>query len=239
MDVSPARRTFAQEKEALEHDVIEMIARAEAMFDKAVVALKTLDRKLAHEAMSLDDAIDRQDLEIEERCLRLLALQQPMAGDLREIGTVIKMITDIERIGDLSVDIAKIALKIEKELGHADYVDIPKMAAFARSMLNEVVQAFARRDTSRFAFIAELEDQVDNLYRDLRDQIHNYMRSKPEEVVAASWLLLALHHIERVADHAVNMTERIGFMVTGELRQLVLDPDENGSSSDESEPTDV
>ncbi len=178
--------------------------------------------------MDADDEIDRLDLEIEERCLDLLALQQPMGADLREIGTVLKIITDIERVGDLSVDIAKITLKIEKEMGRSDYIDLPRMAATVSKMLSESAQAFVRKEATHLRLIAELEDQVDGMYRDFRTQVHAYMVANPDQVVAASWMLLAVHHMERIADHALNMAERVVFMVTGEMRQIVPDDLERG-----------
>lgn len=206
-----------------------MVGRAEVMFATSVNALARLDCDQAMEAIESDDEIDRQEIEIEEKCLRMLALQQPMGTDLREIGTILKIITDIERIGDLSVDIAKICLKIDAVVGRADYVDLPKIAAAARSMLHVGIQSFVRRDVSQFAEVQRLEDDVDAQYRELRGQIHEYMLANPDQVVAASWMLLAVHHIERVADHAMNIAERVGFMVTGELRQLSPDIEPTGS----------
>jgi len=149
----------------------------------------------------------------------LLGLQQPQATDLREVGTIMKMITDIERVGDLAVDIAKIGLKIEKELGHTGFVDIPRISNVARLMLREALEAFVRRDKDIIAEVIAKDDEVDRLYRDLRGQLHDHMRSSPDDVVTASWLLLAIHHIERIADHAVNIAERVEFMVTGHMRQ--------------------
>lgn len=222
------RKVLAVEKEALELEILEMVNKALAMFDLAVRSLNTLDRDLAKQAMDADDEIDRLDLEIEERCLDLLALQQPMGADLREIGTVLKIITDIERVGDLSVDIAKITLKIEKEMGRSDYIDLPRMAATVSKMLSESAQAFVRKEATHLRLIAELEDQVDGMYRDFRTQVHAYMVANPDQVVAASWMLLAVHHMERIADHALNMAERVVFMVTGEMRQIVPDDLERG-----------
>ncbi|QYK53686.1 MAG: phosphate signaling complex protein PhoU [Fimbriimonadaceae bacterium] len=222
------RKVLTVEKEALELEILEMVNKALAMFDLAVRSLNTLDRDLAKQAMRADDEIDRLDMEIEERCLDLLALQQPMGSDLREIGTVLKIITDIERVGDLSVDIAKITLKIEKEMGRSDYIDLPRMASTVSKMLSESAQAFVRKDATHLPLIAELEDQVDGMYRDFRNQVHAYMVSNPDQVVAASWMLLAVHHMERVADHALNMAERVVFMVTGEMRQIVPDDLERG-----------
>ena len=225
--IGAARKAYTAEKTELEQEVLEMVSRAESMFSRAVESLVNLDKPLAMEAIASDDEIDRQDIDIEQRCLRMLALQQPMGSDLREIGTVLKIITDIERIGDLSVDIAKVCLKIEAEMGSTDYVDLHRIATVARTMVIEGVQAFIRKDISGLQSVVTMEEVVDQLYRELRAQIHDYMRSHPEQVVAASWLLIAVHHIERVADHALNIAERVNFMVTGELRQLVRDHEDD------------
>ncbi len=214
------RHHFDEEIRKLEHDVLDMASRAEAMVGKAVEALQKQDVGLSKEVMLADDEIDRLDLEIEGQCLRLLALQQPMARDLRIVGTTMKIITDIERIGDLAVDIAKIGIKIGNEMGDASFVDIPKIAKVARQMVSSSLDAYVKQDTSKFEEINAMEDETDELYRQLRGQIHDYMRTHPEQVVTASWLLLAVHHIERIADHALNIAERVGFMVTGELEQI-------------------
>lgn len=201
---------------------------AEQMVAGAVDALCRLDSKEAHEVILRDDEIDQRDLSIEVRCLRLLALQQPMAGDLRVVGTAMKMITDIERIGDLAVDIAKIAMKIEKELGSVAFIDIPRIANVARTMLQESMEAYVKRDLTILRSIAQHEEEVDTLYRELREQVFDNMRANPDQVVADGWLLLAIHHVERIADHTVNIAERVHFMVTGELRQLATFLPENG-----------
>ncbi len=214
------RTVLSHEIHQIEHELLDMGSHAEAMVARAVESLVKLDPDMAIEAIRADDEIDQLDLDIEERCIRLLALQQPMASDLRVIGTAIKMITDIERVGDLAVDIAKAGLKIEKELGDASYIDFPQIAGIAREMFRESLEAFVKRDLQLVQNVIEKDDQVDDLYRQLRGQIHERMRNVPEDVVAASWLLLALHHIERIADHAVNIAERVSFMVTGSFEQL-------------------
>ena len=220
MDQHVPRQSFVQEKTELEQSVLDMVSRADAQVAKAVDALVRLDKHLAHEAMMGDDEIDRRDLEIESSCIRLLALQQPMGADLREIGTILKIITDIERIGDLAVDIAKTTLKVDAELGNSSYVDLRMISEIARQMLRDSIQAFVRRDAELLPHVGHLENQVDSYYRDLRQQIHDYMRTNPDQVVAASWMILAVHHIERIADHALNIAERVGYMITGELVQL-------------------
>lgn len=223
--LQPLRHAFVEEISGLEHDLLEMGSLAESMVAQAVDALSRLDVDRAMDLVRRDDEIDERDVAIETRCLRLLALQQPMAGDLRVIGTAMKMITDLERVGDLSVDIAKIAMKIEKELGTSDLVDIPKMAAVARSMLRNALEAFVKRDLALVQRVIAQDDEVDDLYRDLRGQIFESMRNQPADVVTDSWLLLAIHHVERIADHAVNIAERVGFMVTGNLKQFTASHD--------------
>jgi phosphate transport system protein len=217
------RRALAEEREAIELDLLEMVNKAVAMFNLSVRSLNQLDRDMARDALKADDEIDRLDLEIEERCLDVLALQQPMGSDLREIGTVLKIITDIERVGDLSVDIAKITLKVDRLMGRSDFVDLLKLASVVTRMLTESAQMFSRKSAEGLELIAQLEDEVDDMYREFRSQTHEYMVANPEQVVGASWMLLALHHIERVADHALNIAERVVFMVTGEMRQVVPD----------------
>lgn len=220
MDPNVHRNVLSQQISELEHALLDMGSRAETMVGRAVDALVRADHDMAMEVVRFDDEIDLLDLEIEERCVRLLALQSPIASDLRMIGTALKMITDIERVGDLAVDIAKAGMKVEKELGDVSYIDFPQIAGVARSMLRDALQAFVKRDLELVAAVITRDDEVDSLYRIQRGQIHDRMRRSPEDVVAASWLLLALHHIERIADHAVNIAERVNFMVTGKFQQL-------------------
>jgi len=200
--------------------LLEMASIAELMVGQSVEALATLDTQLAMSVILRDDEVDQRDLSIEERCVRLLALQQPMAGDLRIIGTAMKMITDIERIGDLAVDVAKIALKIEHEYGQVGFIDLPRMANTARSMFRQALEAYVRKDLNLVREVCERDEEVDEQYRELRAQIFENMRAYPEMVVSDAWLLLAIHHVERIADHAVNIAERVNFMVTGDFKQL-------------------
>ncbi len=215
-----ARQAYFAELEQLEHDLLEMGSIADQMVGHAAEALASLDPQLAMSVILRDDEIDARDLSIEERCIRLLALQQPMASDLRVIGTVMKVITDIERIGDLAVDVAKIALKVEREFGEVGFIDLPRMAGTARSMFREALDAFVRRDLLRVRDVIERDEEVDAQYRELREQIFQNMRERPDMVVSDGWLFLAIHHVERIADHSVNIAERVSFLVTGEFKQL-------------------
>lgn len=215
-----SRQGFTAEIQELEHDLLEMGSRAEAMVGLAVDSLVRLNVDEVRDVLKRDDDIDERDLAIENKCLRLLALQQPMAGDLRTIGTAMKMITDIERVGDLAVDIARITLKIQQEFGESSVIDIPRMANVARNMIRLSLEAFVRRDLDLVHQVIAMDDEVDALYRELRGQLHANMRTKPDMVVTDSYLMLAIHHVERIADHAVNIAERVAFMVTGRFDQL-------------------
>ncbi|MBS1721750.1 MAG: phosphate signaling complex protein PhoU [Armatimonadetes bacterium] len=211
------RPLYTREMGELEEGVLDMASRSESMVTRAVDALQRLDTGLAREVLSDDDEVDILELMLEQKCLRLLALQQPIASDLREIGSVIKIITDIERIGDLAVDIAKICLKLEREMGNANYVDIPLMANVTRQMIRHATQMFVKKEAEQIHEVQKLEDRVDDLYRTIRNQVFDHMIKDPSDVVSAGWLLLAVHHIERIADHALNIAERCYFMVTGSI----------------------
>lgn len=214
------RAAYHNEMAILEHDLLEMASRAERMVQGAADSLTRLDPEAAMAVIKSDDEVDELDLSIEGRCLRLLALQQPMGTDLRTIGTMMKMITDIERVGDLAVDISKITLKVEKEYGEVSFIDLPRMANTARGMLREASQAFVRRDLTLVQQVVARDEEVDEMYRELRAQIFANMRECPDMVVSDGWLLMAIHHVERIADHAVNIAERVSFMVTGEFKSL-------------------
>lgn len=218
--VNYARQAYDAQLRELEHEMLEMASRAELMVADAVESLVNLDRTKALEVMSRDDEIDVREIQIESRCMRLLALQQPTGADLRLVGSVLKIITDIERVADLAVDLAKFTNKIDNENGRTDFIDIPRISSLCRQMFREAIQAYVRRDLQKIEQVAIMEQEVDDLYRELREQIFDRMRKEPEEVVPAGWLFLAAHHLERIADHALNIAERVGYMVTGEMMSL-------------------
>lgn len=210
-----ARQAYSKEIELLEHDLLDMASRAENMVGLAVESLCALDTDRAFKVILADDAVDAENEQIEAHCVRLLALQHPTGSDLRVVSTAMKMITDIERVADLAVDIAKIGMKIEKEMGQPGCIDIRRMAEVARSMLRTSIEAYVKRDLAAVQRVAEMEEEVDALYRDYREQLHARMRAQPDDVVVCSWLLLAIFHVERIADHAMNIAERLRFMVAG------------------------
>lgn len=217
---SYARQNFDRELEGLEHELLEMASWVEKMVADAATSLVKLDPVLAREAISQDDAIDEKELVIEAECMRIIGLQNPMGADLRRVGATLKIITDLERCADLAVDLAKATLKIDKEAGRTDIIDLGKFANLCRKMIHDSIEAFVRRDLERADLVGQQENEADKIYRELRAQVFLLMRRDPDSVVAHGWLFQAIHHLERIADHSVNIAERVHYMVTGELKQL-------------------
>lgn len=215
------RQAFDAELNALETKVLAMASIVESMVADAVEALQRRDLERAEQVIKRDDEVDEMDVDIEAHCLRMIALQQPAGRDLRIIGTVMKMITDIERIGDYAVDIAKAARKIYQDHHEPPEVDIPRLSHIARRMLLDAIEAFVKRDLQLALQVCENDDNADAVYRQIRSQLQEIMRQHPEQVVPASWLLLIAHYLERIADHVTNIAERVWFMETGRLEHLV------------------
>ncbi|HZP80246.1 MAG TPA: phosphate signaling complex protein PhoU [Chthonomonadaceae bacterium] len=215
------RAHFDQEIRALQEKMLEMATFADAMLESAVESLMSGDLSLIKEVVRRDDVVDRFDLEIEEKCLLLIATQQPVARDLRIIGTALKVITDIERIADYAVDIAKIGRRLAR--AHEIYrplVDLPRLAQLARAMLHDALQAFVHHDLNLVDKVIRDDDAVDTLYHQIRDDLTQVITSEPSRSLLALNVLFAAKYLERISDHVVNIAERVNFIETGELKQL-------------------
>lgn len=215
-----ARVVFAEEMRSLEQDLLKMGSVVEQMVHKAVEALVTRNVTLADEARAMDDLADRYNIEIENRCLKLLALQQPMARDLRTIAAAMKIITDIERAGDYAVDIAKVAKKLSDRPLFKPLVDIPRMADLVKKMIRETLEAFVNRDLGMIQHMIEVDDEVDHLHKSLVDELISFMEKDPSIVRQAVPLVLITRYLERIADHMTNVGERVYYMETGEIKEL-------------------
>ncbi|WDC85500.1 phosphate signaling complex protein PhoU [Caloramator sp. mosi_1] len=210
------REHLDQQLTRLNHDLIKMGAMVETIIDKAVNALKNQDLELAKNVYKEDDAIDEMELKIEKECLNLIALQQPMAKDLRRIASALKIITDLERIGDHAVNIAKITLEIGNEPLMKPLIDIPKMAEIAQNMIKLSLDAFVNQDIELAKRAAEMDEQVDNLYDTVINEVFQYIQRDSKFLNQGIKLLFVGRYLERVADHTTNICERIIYMVTGE-----------------------
>jgi phosphate transport system protein len=186
----------------------------------SVRALAERDLALCDRVMEVENQIDALNLEIEAQALQLLALQQPMARDLRTIAGILRMSTDIERIGDYSVDTARQARNLADRPLFKPLVDIPHMAHLVEKMLHDSLEAFVRRDLDLAMEAVLQDDEVDALYKSLHQELAEFVRKDPELVDQAMSLLLVGVYLERMADHVTNIGERIWFIETGKLKEL-------------------
>lgn len=214
------RKNFNQSLEELQSDLIRMGEKTNKMIAKALQALTERNIELANEVIAMDDVIDKMDLKIEKKCMFLIATQQPMASDLRTIGTALKIITDVERIGDYCVDIARKAIILAPFPPLKPYVDLPKMANLNQQMLSEVLIAFKTKDVEKARAVAEMDHEVDRLYNITFDEIMDYMLKSSDNVERGAHLILVARYFERIGDHITNIAERIFYMKKGKLIQL-------------------
>jgi phosphate transport system protein len=218
--MSFTRSQFEEELEKLRDRLLAMGSEADRAVADSMRALDERDVALAERVIFDDDKIDQLDLEIEAECMRIIALQHPLARDLRLVGTALKIITDLERIGDHAVDIAKVARKLARSSYAQPLADLPRMANAVRKMLKAALDAFVRHDLSLVETVVNADDEVDDLFHSIRDDLHKVMQKDPDMVVEASYLLFVAHYLERMADHAVNIAERVYYVETGQLSQL-------------------
>jgi phosphate transport system protein len=218
--VEAARLVFADEIDRLEQHLLRMASIVEQMLYKSMEALANRDVSLANEVISMDDAVDSYNIQIENECLRLLALQQPMARDLRVIAATMKIITDIERMGDYVVDIAKTAKQLSTKPLFKPLIGIPYMAELVKKMLRETLQAFINRDMELVEHMIAHDDEVDNLNRSLYKELIGHMQSDPTVTEQAVSLILIARYLERLADHVTNVGERVYYMETGEMKEF-------------------
>src|SRR5262245_16247617 len=205
-------RHFDEELNELKTRLLLMGGRAETIVHKAVEALKRRDDTLAQEVIQDDHAIDDLELEIDERCVRLLALRQPVGQDLRFVTSALKIVTDLERVGDHAVNIAQSVMKLNKEPELKQLVDIPRMASLSTRMLTEALDAFVRNDAAAARRILVEDDEVDHLKVRLFRELLSFMLEKPATITRALELILVSRNLERVADLATNIAEEVVFI---------------------------
>lgn len=214
------RATFDRQLAALKDDVLILGSMVDKAIDRSVEALKRRDRNEAQVIISDDMKINRKRFEIEEKCLLLLATQQPMASDLRIIAGIMNIITDLERMGDHAEGIAKINLMMGDEPLIKPLVDVPKMADRTRDMLHRTLDALVARDAEAAKALAAEDDVVDELYNTVYRDLLDIMIKDPSSISRATYLLWAAHNLERIGDRITNICERIVFMVTGQMEEM-------------------
>lgn len=208
-------KSFLDQLEELEDDVIEMGKLSIDTITTSVKSLVEQDVELANRVLEMGVEINAMELSIENKCMKLLALQQPLAKDLRMIGTCLKIITDLDRVSDLSADIAEIAIKTANEPFIKPLIDIPRMADFVTSMLNDSLTAFKEWDAELAMTMGKRDDTVDALYDQIRRELITFMIEDPRKIANASHLSFVARYLERIGDHACNIAARVVYMVTG------------------------
>ena len=210
-----ARQRFDEELQALSEALIQMGETANTAIDRAMTALLTGDRALAAQVMADDDQMDEMERHIEQTCLRLLLKQQPVAGDLRKISTAIKMITDIERIGDAAADIAEISLHLTGPMFPEICDDLKAMATAARDMATSAIEAYVKEDLALAKLTREKDDIVDDYFLTIRAVLGEKIRVDVALMDAALDYLMIIKYLERIGDHAENICEWVEFYKTG------------------------
>ncbi len=214
------RESFHEQLDKLRGDIVRMGNLVVNAIDMATTAFKRRDMDLAEKVVMDDEKIDRLELEIEKKCMSLLALQQPLARDLRFIGTALKINTDLERIGDYACNIAKIVLTIGKEPFIKPLVDLPHMAELCRQMVKDNLNAFINQDREKALATAKKDHEVDHLYQEVFQELLALMMQNSQNIRQATFLLMIARHLERIGDHATNLSEWIIYMVSGERLEL-------------------
>jgi len=218
---------FERELEDLKGKVLKLGSMVEKAISDSIKSLVERNSKLAADVIDKDPQVNAIDVEIDEECIRLIALRQPCAGDLRLITTAMKITTDLERIGDLSVDICERALELNEEPPLKPYIDIPRMAEIAQGMVRNALDAFVKRDSALARDVLTRDDMVDNLNLQVFNELLFFMIQDPRTVSRAVKITYISKYIERIADHATNVAEMVVYLVEGKMIRHMAVPGAN------------
>jgi phosphate transport system protein len=213
------RAGFHKRLREIQDDILVMGSMSEKALANSVTALKERNLASAGEIIADDVNINRKRFEIEEKCIQLIATQQPMAGDLRIIISVLSILTELERIGDYAAGIARIVVTIGDEPPLKPLIDIPRMADKTIEMLRRALEAFINRDAGAARLIAAQDDEVDSLYDQVFRELLTFMIEDPRTITRATRLIWVAHNLERSADRVTNICERVIFAVTGKMEE--------------------
>jgi phosphate transport system protein len=214
------RTAFEKQLTEVQQDMLDLAGLVDVAIDRSILALKERDVRVAHEVIDGDLVINQKRYDTEEKCLELIAMQQPLAGDLRTIVAVLHAIVDLERMGDHAEGIAKIAIMLAPEKPLKPLIDIPKMAEVARRMLASSLEAFQSRDIELARRVCDEDDEVDALYDQVYRELLTYMLSDSRNIEHATHLTWVAHNLERIADRVTNICERVVYMVQGKIEEL-------------------
>jgi phosphate transport system protein len=214
------RAAFHKQLREIQYDIMVMGSMCSKAIVRSVEALKNRNIELANQIIVDDQKINDKRFEIEEKCVELIATQQPMASDLRIITAILNITTELERIGDYAVGIARIVIIIGEEPSLKPLIDIPHMAELTVNMLSRSLDAFINRDAEAAKKIAAEDDMVDNLYDQVFRELLIIMAEDPKTISRATRLMWTAHDLERAADRVTNICERVVFIVTGKMEEI-------------------
>jgi phosphate transport system protein len=216
------QRHFHEELEALKQTLLAMGGLVEDQIRRVMLALTERDGQRAQEVIDRDRQVNAYDVEVDETCVNLLALHQPAAGDLRFITTAMKIVTDLERIGDQAVNIAQRVLELNEEPQLKPYIDLPRMAELAQGMVKGSLDAFVSRDTELARRVCSADAEVDALKEQIFRELLTFMMQDARAIPRAIRLILISRFLERVADHATNIAEMVIYLVEGKMVRHTL-----------------
>ena len=212
------REDFERNLKGLEDDGVQLSSKVEEAIFKSIEALKERDITASQKVVDDDDVIDEEQQAIEDRCIDLIALEAPMAGDLRVLIAAMMVANELERMGDYAEGIAKISLSMGNLPPLKPLIDIPRMADKSVDMLRRSTQAFVNRDVESATAVLLADDEVDDIYEQVYRELLTYMMADPSTIQRATYLLWVAHDLERVADRTTNIAERVIYLVTGETK---------------------
>lgn len=210
------RKSFHESIRELKNDMLKMGSMVEDAIHKSIQALKERDLDLAEQVMKDDDQIDDFEIALEEKCTKLIALQQPVAKDLRTIIVISKLVTDLERIGDHASNIAKMVLEIGDEPLIKSLIDIPRMTEIVTRRLRQSLDSFVNLDIELAKKVAQEDEEIDILDEQILRELITFMLEDPKTIRQATSLMFISRFLERIGDHSTNICERVIYMVSGE-----------------------
>ena len=219
-DTHTTRTEFAGELRALQDDVLRLGSMVDRQISRAIEALRAQDLRGAQQVIDLDAKVNDARWKIEDDTMRLIARQAPMAGDLRRILASVHIATNLERMGDHADGISRLTLRTADEPHLKELDDIPAMAATARGMLTDALQAYVENDAEKARAIAQRDNEVDRLYDRVYRDLLTVMIADPDTVSRATHLLWVGHNLERIADRVTNICERVIFAATGNFEEV-------------------
>lgn len=211
------RQEYVQRLNELQDEILLVGSMVDKAVQRALEALRNRDAATAQAVIDADDEIDARQIQLEEHAIDIMATQQPMASDLRQLVTVLHVADELERIGDYAEGIAKITLIMGEQPPIKPLIDIPRMSDIACEMLRGSLDALVARDIEAAVAVWQRDDEVDDLYEQVYRELVTYMIADPKKIERATYLIWVAHNIERIADRATNIAERVIFVSTGQI----------------------